>query len=338
MTASFELNNQTIETFKDKKSLCEKYLTLGERWWIFDTIDLWKNNIVYKNPSLVTGLLCVLDTLYEQNTWQRESSLPTLTTIQEVKKRVITKHLEHIQQQKQNWSLTQRQNEVYAHEVQECETLLAKNEQWDTITRWWIDMAFQPERRQQLQQQSTDALLHTTMGHAIGFIPKKNDMILQNLQANEPFVWFLDSYKDQITLLKPLLTVLKDTASRAEQLEILTSLLVCRPDSSQIQKLVALAGQWKQTNNYYAFVKEINWMILTYTGKPEQQHSTAAFDTATAIQKSDEYIDDLYDNHEKVWLQHIIWPNWILLDHYILIYNFATRNTGTNLFDVLQNT
>ena len=106
-----------IEIVKQNKSLYEKYVSLGERIWFFETIHLssWKD--IYKHPSLIDGMMFVLENLQKQNPQTRESQIPNIDTIQKTKIWMVEQYVKQLKDKNQKTQLTPAQKEIYPKEM-----------------------------------------------------------------------------------------------------------------------------------------------------------------------------------------------------------------------------
>ncbi|MBP7061471.1 hypothetical protein KA037_01430 [Patescibacteria group bacterium] len=107
-----------------------------------------------------------------------------------------------------------------------------------------------------------EVIIHKKIEQALSFIPRQTTMLANTLNDSK-LKQFMQTHKEQIDFIKPILSQLSDL-DQDRQAAIFASLLVCKLDVASVQDLVSKLSHGIQSGDYYDFVSKLQELVLSY--------------------------------------------------------------------------
>jgi hypothetical protein len=175
---------------------------------------------------------------------------------------------------------------------------------------------------------------HILLTKVLEFIPKKTDMIFNDLNDNH-MKSFLIEYREKIHSVKSILSVFSDNDSK-KQNEVLANLLLCAPDQELANELLILARQGKQSNDYYQFIYKLDEEIIKKLNSRAQNESLVKEHVSSRIRIQND-MKRFHEKGEVMDIDTISLPNLFLLPRgYIDLMNFVNKNPDISLSNILK--
>ncbi len=331
---SLDKSNISPDILQEHKDVLDMFLMIGTNMWVFDTTELPNKENLYNHPAIVDGLITVLSYMQERNPSGWKSMIPSFDSITALEEWIYGVYIEEIALRKTENRLTADQLQSYDKELQAMQIDLAKRKNWISNRIAWIDISYAPMRWRTIKSNNPgEVIIHKKIEQALSFIPRQTTMLANTLNDSK-LKQFMQTHKEQIDFIKPILSQLSDL-DQDRQAAIFASLLVCKLDVASVQDLVSKLSHGIQSGDYYDFVSKLQELVLSYA-TAQWENSVPATSTREWISYAKLKIEELHDGKKAVWLAWIHKPNPFLLPEDCGdLWWFLNKNSNINLFEIL---